>query len=275
MKNVGREVGLSGFGVEAGEEVSSKRKFTRMSQPSHWIDLLDVRKLSNKLKAKLMVPESVVVPKANVGVEIIIVSDDDNEVVGDTMDTVVAETDDEINSASVGMSEFILEACVDAMEDGSLEATPSGNVKVSGNVGSPQLIPTRQSQRIENQKNTCLCIGVTPDYTPEKAVQQASLEGNMENQLSNVKQSGNEGRNTSVGSFAEKELSERLSNVDKKKKGMAEEMKKGDQNGEKYSTDVTREYTTFFGREKGLGHTKSSHRKGADNKRNGRRKKEK
>ncbi|GKE32703.1 hypothetical protein Tco_1452025, partial [Tanacetum coccineum] len=140
-----------------------------------------------------VVPESVVVPKANVGVEIIIVSDDDNEVVGDTMDTVVAETDDEINSASVGMSGFILEACVDAMEDGSLEATPSGNVKVSGNVGSPQLIPTRQSQRIENQKNTCLCIGVTPDYTPEKAVQQASLEGNMENQLSNVKQSGNEG----------------------------------------------------------------------------------
>ncbi|GKC46559.1 hypothetical protein Tco_1064281 [Tanacetum coccineum] len=159
MTNVGREVGLSGFGVEAGEEVSSKRKFTEMPQPSHWIDLHDVRKLSNKLKAKLMgkrfeekkvadiiveeaivgdnfgisnenvVPESVVVPKANVGVEIIIDGDDDNEVVGDTMDTVVAETDDEIDSASVGMSGFILEACVDAMEDGSLEATPSGNVK--------------------------------------------------------------------------------------------------------------------------------------------------
>nr|GEW08569.1 hypothetical protein [Tanacetum cinerariifolium] len=83
-----------------------------MSQPSHWIDLYDVRQLSSKLKAKLMgkrfeeknvadniveeaivgdtiigdnfcisnknvVPESVVVQKANVGVEIIIVSDGD------------------------------------------------------------------------------------------------------------------------------------------------------------------------------------------------------
>ncbi|GJY48769.1 hypothetical protein Tco_0438725 [Tanacetum coccineum] len=65
------------------------------------------------------------VPKANVGLEIIIVSDDDgdddNEVVGDTMDTVVAENDDEIDSAAVGMSGFILEACVDAMEGGGLE----------------------------------------------------------------------------------------------------------------------------------------------------------
>nr|GEV44348.1 chlorophyll a-b binding protein 3C, chloroplastic [Tanacetum cinerariifolium] len=124
-----------------------------------------------------VVPESVVVPKANVGVEIIIVSDDDdNEVVRDTLDTVVAETDDEIYSAVVGMSGFILEACV-----------------MQWKVAALKLIPTRQIQRIQNQKNTCLCIGVTPDYTPEKAVQQASLEGNMENQLSNVKQSGNEG----------------------------------------------------------------------------------
>ncbi|GKF60291.1 hypothetical protein Tco_0177077, partial [Tanacetum coccineum] len=151
-----------------------------------WIDLHDVRKLSSKLKAKLMgkrfeekkvadnivkeaivgdtifgdnfgiamenvVPKSVVVPKDNVGVEIIIVSDDDgdddNKVVGDTMDTFMAETDDEIDSVAIGMSGFILEACVDAIEGGSLEATPSGNVKASGNVGSPQLIPTRKSQR--------------------------------------------------------------------------------------------------------------------------------
>ncbi|GKB06703.1 hypothetical protein Tco_0834936 [Tanacetum coccineum] len=213
MKSVGQEVGLSG---SARDEVSSKRRFTEMSQHSHWIDLHDVRQLSSKLKAKLMgkrfeekkvadniveeaivgdtivgdnfgisnenvVPESVVVPKANVGVEIIIVSDgdgdDDKEVVGDTMDTVVAGTDDEIDSVAVGMSGFILEACLGAMEGGSLEATPSGNVKASENVGSPQLIPTCKSQRIQNQKNTCLCIGVTPDYTPEKAVQQASLEG--------------------------------------------------------------------------------------------------
>ncbi|GKE60010.1 hypothetical protein Tco_1510377, partial [Tanacetum coccineum] len=127
-----------------------------------------------------VVPESVVVPKSNVGVEIIIVSDgdgnDDKEVVGDTMDTVVARTRDEIDSVAVGMNGFILEACLGAMEGGNLEATPSGNVKASGNVGSPQLIPTRKSQRIQNQKNACLCIGVTPDYTSEKAVQQASLE---------------------------------------------------------------------------------------------------
>ncbi|GKC14507.1 hypothetical protein Tco_1011289 [Tanacetum coccineum] len=87
-----------------------------------------------------VVPESVLVAKANVGVEIIIVSDDDgdddNEVVGDTMDTFVAEIDDETDSTTVGMSGFILEACVDAIEGGSLEATPSGNVKASGNVGS-------------------------------------------------------------------------------------------------------------------------------------------
>nr|GEZ18631.1 serine/threonine/dual specificity protein kinase, catalytic domain-containing protein [Tanacetum cinerariifolium] len=54
MTSVGQEVGLSGSGVEDGEEVSSKRRFTKMSQPSHWIDLHDVRKLSSKLKAKLM-----------------------------------------------------------------------------------------------------------------------------------------------------------------------------------------------------------------------------
>ncbi|GKB31491.1 hypothetical protein Tco_0870892 [Tanacetum coccineum] len=191
---VSQEVRLSGSGVEAREEVSSKRRFTEMSQPSHWIDLHDVRKLRSKLKAKLMskrfeekkvadniveeaivgdtivgdnfgisnenvVPESVLVAKANVGVEIIIVSDDDgdgdNKVVRDTMDTFMVETDDEIDSVAIGMSGFILEACVDAIEGGSLE--------------------------------------VTPDYTPEKAVQQASLEGNMENQLSNAKQSGNVG----------------------------------------------------------------------------------
>ncbi|GJX98859.1 hypothetical protein Tco_0355878 [Tanacetum coccineum] len=171
MTSVGQEVGFSGSGVEAREEVSSIRRFTEMSQPSHWIDLHDVRKLSSKLKAKLMgkrfeekefadniveeaivgdnfgisnenvVPESVLVAKANVGEEIIIVSDDDgdddNEVVGDTMDTVMAKTDDEIDSAAVGMSGFILEACVDAIEGGGLEATPSGNVKASGNVDSP------------------------------------------------------------------------------------------------------------------------------------------
>ncbi|GKE97561.1 hypothetical protein Tco_0020912 [Tanacetum coccineum] len=124
MTSVGQEVGLSGSRVEVGEEVSSKRIFTEMSQHSHWIDLHDVRQLSSKLMAKLIgkrfeekkvadniieeaivgdtivgdnfgisnenvVPESVVVPKANVGVEIIIVSDgygdDDKEVVGDTM----------------------------------------------------------------------------------------------------------------------------------------------------------------------------------------------
>nr|GFB69072.1 hypothetical protein [Tanacetum cinerariifolium] len=62
-------------------------------------------------------------------------SDDDNEVVGDTMDTVVAETDDEIDSAAVGMGGFILKACVDVIEGGSLEefelsiAIPSRNVK--------------------------------------------------------------------------------------------------------------------------------------------------
>ncbi|GKD77970.1 hypothetical protein Tco_1340591, partial [Tanacetum coccineum] len=107
-------MGLSGSGLEAGKEVSSKRRFTEMSQHSHWIDLHDVRQLTSKLKAKLMVPESVVVPKANVGVEIIKVSDgdgdDDKEVVRDTMDTVVAGTDDEIDSVAVGMSGFILEA---------------------------------------------------------------------------------------------------------------------------------------------------------------------
>ncbi|GKE58170.1 hypothetical protein Tco_1497355 [Tanacetum coccineum] len=155
MTSVGQEVGLSGSGVEAGEEVSSKRRFTKMSQHSHWIDLHDVRQLSSKLKAKLMgkrfekkkFHESVVVPKANVGVEIIIVSDgdgdDDKEVVGDTMGTIVARPDDEIDSVAVGMSRFILEACLGAMEGGSLEATPSGYVKASENVGSPQLIPTR------------------------------------------------------------------------------------------------------------------------------------
>ncbi|GJY00447.1 pentatricopeptide repeat-containing protein [Tanacetum coccineum] len=90
------------------------------------------------------------------------------------MDTVVAGTDDEIDSVAVGMSGFILEACLGAMEGGSLEATPSGNVKASGNVGSPQLIPTRKSQRIQPKKNTCLCIGVTPDQ--RETVQQASLE---------------------------------------------------------------------------------------------------
>ncbi|GJW56755.1 hypothetical protein Tco_0103486 [Tanacetum coccineum] len=76
--------------------------------------------------------ESVVVPKANVGVEIIIVSDgdgdDDKEVVGDTMGTIVARPDDEIDSVAVGMSRFILEACLGAMEGGSLEATPSGYI---------------------------------------------------------------------------------------------------------------------------------------------------
>nr|GEY67835.1 hypothetical protein [Tanacetum cinerariifolium] len=116
-----------------------------------------------------VVPEIVVVLKDNVGVEIIIVSDDDddddNEVMRDTRDTVMAETDDEIDSAAVEMSGFILEACVDAMKGGSPE----------------------------EPKNTCLCIGVTPDYTAEKAVQQVSLKGNMENQLSNLKQSGNKG----------------------------------------------------------------------------------
>nr|GEU61502.1 hypothetical protein [Tanacetum cinerariifolium] len=197
MTSVGQEVGSSGSGVEAVEEVSSKRRFTEMSQPSHWIDLYDVRQLSSKLKAKLMdkrfeekkvadniveeaivgdtivgdnfcisnknvVPESVIVPKANVGVEIIIVSDgdanDDKEVVGDTIDTVVAETDDEIDSVAIGMSGCILEACLGAMEGGSLKefqlsiATPSGNVKASGNVGSPQLILTRKIKGSRTKK---------------------------------------------------------------------------------------------------------------------------
>ncbi|GJU32010.1 hypothetical protein Tco_1175599 [Tanacetum coccineum] len=90
-----------------------------------------MRKLSNKLKAKLMGKRfeekkvaDIIVEEAIVGDTIVgdnFDGDDDNEVVGDTMDTVVAETDDEIDSASVGMSGFILEACVDAMEDGSLE----------------------------------------------------------------------------------------------------------------------------------------------------------
>nr|GEV32908.1 hypothetical protein [Tanacetum cinerariifolium] len=83
-------MGFSGSGVEAEEEVSSKRRFTEMSQPSHSIDLHDVRQLSSKLKAKLM-------------------------------DTVVAETDDEIDSVVVGMSGFVLEACVGAMEGGNLK----------------------------------------------------------------------------------------------------------------------------------------------------------
>nr|GEY18101.1 hypothetical protein [Tanacetum cinerariifolium] len=138
MTNVGQEVGLSRTGVEAGEEVSSKRRFTEMSKPSHWIDLHNVRKLSSKLKAKLMVPESVVVPKANVGVEIIIVSDDDgdddNEVVGDTLDTVVAETDDKIYSATVGMSGFILEACVMQWKVAALKVTRKINCPMSNKV---------------------------------------------------------------------------------------------------------------------------------------------
>ncbi|GJX34719.1 hypothetical protein Tco_0246276 [Tanacetum coccineum] len=75
------------------------------------------------------------------------------------MDTVVAGTDEEIGSVAVGMSGFILEACLGAMEGGSLE--------VDSNMQNP---------KDPKPKNTCLCIGVTPDYTPEKAVQQASLE---------------------------------------------------------------------------------------------------
>ncbi|GJY92670.1 hypothetical protein Tco_0508452 [Tanacetum coccineum] len=131
-----------------------------MSQPSHWIDLHDVRQLSSKVKSKLMGNRF---EKAIVG-DIVIVSDDDDdkEVVGDYMDTVVAETDDEIDSVAmdidnvvvdiVGMSGVIIDVCVGSMEGGSLE-----------------------------------------DYTPQNAVQQISLEGNMENQMSNVKQSGNVG----------------------------------------------------------------------------------
>nr|GEU89492.1 hypothetical protein [Tanacetum cinerariifolium] len=110
-----------------------------MSQTSQWIDLDDVRQLSSKLKANLMGKRS------NVGVKIIIVSDDDDdkEVVRDIRDTIVAETDDEIDSVAmdidnvvvdiVGMSGVILEACVGATEGSSLEVTPSGNVKASGN----------------------------------------------------------------------------------------------------------------------------------------------
>ncbi|GJZ67061.1 hypothetical protein Tco_0630301 [Tanacetum coccineum] len=166
MTSVRQEVSLSGSRVEPREEVRSKRRFTEMSQPSHWIALDDVRQLSSKLKAKLM-------GKANLNVEIIILYDDDIEVVGDTMDTVVAETDDEIDSVTmdadlvvvdtIGISGVILKACVGAMEvtmeNQLLKATPSVNVKACGNVG----------------------------------FQQVSLEGNMENQLSNVKQSGNVG----------------------------------------------------------------------------------
>ncbi|GKA37394.1 hypothetical protein Tco_0723959 [Tanacetum coccineum] len=121
-----------------------------------------------------VVSENVVVPKANVGVKIIIVSDDDDdkEVMGDTRDTVVAETDDEIDSVpvdvdnvvvdTVGMSRVILEAYVGATEGGSLEVqqvslegsieNQLSNVKQSENVGSQQFIPTRKSQRIQNQK---------------------------------------------------------------------------------------------------------------------------
>ncbi|GJY86242.1 ATPase, F1/V1/A1 complex, alpha/beta subunit [Tanacetum coccineum] len=138
-----QEVSLSGSGVEPGEEVRSKRRFTKMSQPSHWIALDDVRQLSSKLKAKLM-------GKANVNVEIIILDDDDIEVVGDTMDTVMAQTDDESDSAMEGCN---LEV---TMENQLLKATPSGNVKACGNVGSQQLIPTRKSQRIQNQKRHAL-----------------------------------------------------------------------------------------------------------------------
>ncbi|GKA52181.1 hypothetical protein Tco_0745377 [Tanacetum coccineum] len=187
-------------------------------------------------------PESVVVPKANVGVEIIIVSDgdgdDDKKVVGDTMDTVVAGTDEEIGSVAVGMSGFILRSLSrcngrwqlewiytteKAVQQASLEGNMENqlsNVKQSGNIylvdeidsvavgmsgfileaclgamegGSLEVDSNTQKPKDPEPKNTCLCIGVTPDYTLEKAVQQASLEGNMENQLSNVKQSGNMG----------------------------------------------------------------------------------
>ncbi|GJY35763.1 hypothetical protein Tco_0421141 [Tanacetum coccineum] len=93
--SVGQEVAWSGSRMEPGEEVSSKRRFTEMSHPSHWIDLHDVRQLSSKLKAKLMgkrnvVSENVVVPKANVSVEIIIVSDDDGD--GDDITTALPST---------------------------------------------------------------------------------------------------------------------------------------------------------------------------------------
>ncbi|GJY68967.1 hypothetical protein Tco_0471949 [Tanacetum coccineum] len=116
-----------------------------------------------------VVSESVVVPNANVGMEIIIVSDDDdddddNKVVGDTIDIVVVETDDEIDSVAIEMSRVILEACVGSMKGGSLEVQQASlegnmenqlsNVKQSRNVGSQQFIPTRKSQRIQNQKTS-------------------------------------------------------------------------------------------------------------------------
>nr|GEX86500.1 hypothetical protein [Tanacetum cinerariifolium] len=110
--NVGQEVGLSGYGVEAGEEVVDI-----IVEEAIVGDTIVGNNFS--ISNENVAPESVVVLKANVGVELIIVSDDDgdddNEVVRDTMDIVVAETDDEIDSATVGMSGFILEACVDAM----------------------------------------------------------------------------------------------------------------------------------------------------------------
>ncbi|GJT61265.1 retrotransposon protein, putative, ty1-copia subclass [Tanacetum coccineum] len=111
-----------------------------------------------------VVSKNVVVPKANVNVEIIILDDDDIEVVEDTMDTVMAQTDDDIDSCSLEVT----------MENQLLKATPNGNVKAcgnvgiqqvslegnmenqlpnvkqSGNVGSQQFIPTRKSQRIQN-----------------------------------------------------------------------------------------------------------------------------
>nr|GEY49636.1 zinc finger, CCHC-type, retrotransposon Gag domain protein [Tanacetum cinerariifolium]GEY49648.1 zinc finger, CCHC-type, retrotransposon Gag domain protein [Tanacetum cinerariifolium] len=154
VRNVRQEVTWSGCGVKPGEEVSSKRRFIEMSQTSQWTDLDDVRQLKAKLMGK----------RSNVGVKIIIVSDDDDdkEVVRDIRDTVMAETDDEIDSVGmdidnvvvdiVGMSGVILKACVGATEGNNHEVTPSGNVKASGNVESQQLIPTRKSQRIQNQK---------------------------------------------------------------------------------------------------------------------------
>ncbi|GJR38035.1 hypothetical protein Tco_1213719 [Tanacetum coccineum] len=113
MTSVRQEVYGSRSRVEPEEEVSSKRRFTEMSQPSHWITLDDVRQLGSKLKAKLMrkmfeerkvadniveetivgdtvvgdnfaianenvVFENVVVPKANVNEEIIRLDDDDD-----------------------------------------------------------------------------------------------------------------------------------------------------------------------------------------------------
>ncbi|GKD60467.1 hypothetical protein Tco_1297976, partial [Tanacetum coccineum] len=130
-------------------------------------------------------PESVVVPKANVGVEIIKVSDgdgdDDKEVVGDTMDTVVAGTDDEIDSVAVGMSGFILEACLGAMEGGSLEqksiqqASVEGNMKINcqmsnkvemREVSSLFKHAKAKGSRTERRPEMVTCEGSKPEAIP-------------------------------------------------------------------------------------------------------------